>query len=197
VGRCTVPSGAARERWSAELTPSADRPFAELLAGLSERTPAPGAGSAVAWSAALAAGLLEMVASFAGSSAEAAAARATVLRAELLAAGERELHAYEPVLSAKSEDERRAALSAASETPLAIARAAAEVAELAAEVADASKPSLKGDAVAGVLLAEATTRAAARLVEINLAGVPGDARLGEVAELSGRAARARERALGD
>jgi hypothetical protein len=56
---------------------------------------------------------------------------------------------------------------------------------------------LKGDAVTAVLLAEAATRAAARLVEINLSGAPaGDPRVGEVAGLSERAARAREVALG-
>lgn len=191
--RATVPTG-DRERWS-ELKASPDRPFAELLAGLSERSPAPGAGSAVAWSGALAAGLLEMVASFAGE--QETAARGAVLRGELLDAGERELHAYEPVLAAATEGERRAALSVASDAPLAIARAAAEVAELGAEVSVRSKPALKGDAAAGVLLAEAATRAAAQLVEINLRGSPDDPRLAEVAALSERAARARKRVVGE
>jgi len=45
-------------------------------------------------------------------------------------------------------------------------------------------------------LAEAATRAAARLVEINLLDSADDSRLGEVANLAGRAAAARERALG-
>jgi formiminotetrahydrofolate cyclodeaminase len=143
----------------------------------------------------MAAGLLEMVSLFAG--ADDVAARAPVLREGLLEAGERELHAYEPVLAASTAEARREALSVASETPMAIARAAAEVAELAARVASESKPALKGDAVTAVLLAEAATRAAARLVEINLSGAPaGDPRVGEVAGLSERAARAREVALG-
>lgn len=135
-----------------------------------------------------------MVATFAG--ADDAAARAPILRAQLLDAGERELHAYEPVLGATTTEARREALSAASDTPVAIARAAAEVAELAARVASESKPALKGDAAAAVLLAEAVTRAAARLVEINLSGAPDDPRVGEVAILSERAARARESVLG-
>jgi formiminotetrahydrofolate cyclodeaminase len=142
----------------------------------------------------MAAGLLELVAAFAG--AHEAAARAPVLRAQLLEAGERELHAYEPVLEATTSEARREALSVASETPVAIARAAAEVAELAARIASESKPALKGDAAAAVLLGEAVTRAAARLVEINLSGAAGDPRLGEVASLSERAAGAREQALG-
>lgn len=123
--------------------------------------------------------------------------RATVLRAELLDAGERELHAYAPVLSARSEQERLEALSAASDVPVAIARASSEVAELGAQVVGQSKPALKGDAVAGVLLAEAAARAAARLAEINLRDVQADPRLAEVAQLSQRAADARERAVSE
>jgi len=134
-----------------------------------------------------------MVASFAGEGET--AARGAVLRGELLDAAERELHAYEPVLAAATDDARRAALSAASDAPLAIARAAAEVAELAAAMTERSKPALKGDAAAGALLAEAATRAAARLVEINLRGTPDDSRLAEAATLSERAARAREAAV--
>jgi formiminotetrahydrofolate cyclodeaminase len=157
----------------------------------------------VAWTGAIAAGLLEMVSAFADDAE--AEARAPVLREELLEAGERELRAYEPVLQAlrlpagspERERELRAALSAASEAPVAIVRAAAEVAELAARVTARSKPSLRGDAAAGVLLAEAATRAAARLVEINLRGEADDARVEEVERLSRRAANARERALSD
>ena len=127
---------------------SDERPLAELLSALSERSPAPGAGCASAWSGALAAALLEMVAAFAG--ADEAAARAPVLRARLLECGERELRSYEPVLAAlrcDRSDPIRAqrleeALSNASEAPLAIAPAATEVAELAAQVAAESKRAL-------------------------------------------------------
>jgi hypothetical protein len=49
---------------------------------------------------------------------------------------------------------------------------------------------------AGALLAEAATRAAARLVELNLAAQPDDPRVGAARELAARAAAARERALG-
>jgi hypothetical protein len=135
-----------------------------------------------------------MVAAFARD--EEAAARAPILRAQLLEAGERELRSYAPVLAARTPEARREALSAASETPLAIARAAAEVAELCAQVMAASKPALKGDAGTGVLLAEAAARAALRLVEINLKGSPNDPRLLEGARLAERAAAAREHALG-
>lgn len=127
------------------------------------------------------------------------ATRAAELRAQLLAAGERELHSYTSVLQAQrlpSDDPSRqgrirSALTEASEAPLAIARASAEVSELAAALAKAGNPSLAGDAIAGAVLGEAATRAAARLVEINL----GDQRPHELPELIGRAAAARDRAL--
>jgi formiminotetrahydrofolate cyclodeaminase len=132
-----------------------------------------------------------------------AAARAARLRVELLGAGEREISSYQPVLEASglpagdpSRKQRLdAALSQASEAPLAIARAGVEVAELAAAIARKSKPTLAGDAITAVLLAEASSRAAARLVQINLAGRDDDPRLAEVAQLLERAGAARELAL--
>lgn len=182
---------------------STSRPFGDLLESLSERTPAPGGGCATAWGAAIAAGLLEMAASFAAS--EGDASRAADLREELLSQGERELSSYAPVLEAlrlPADDPDRAAavseaLSDASEAPLAIARAAAEVAELAVAVALRGKRDLSGDAIAGALLAEAACQAAARLVELNLAARPDDRRLAELATLKLRAAGARDRALGE
>jgi formiminotetrahydrofolate cyclodeaminase len=130
-----------------------------------------------------------MVAAHAG--AAPAAGRGAALRAALLEGAERELHAYEPVLRARDAERRRAALSAASDSPLEIARAATEVAELAAATAAQSKPALRGDAVTSVLLAEAAARAAVALVEVNLAGEAGDPRLVEGAGLARRAAAAR------
>jgi formiminotetrahydrofolate cyclodeaminase len=181
---------------------SAERPLAELLSALSERSPAPGAGSAAAWAGALASALLEMTAAYAG--ADASVARAGALRAQLLESAEQELQSYEPVLAAlrlEANDPKRGpqleeALSRASDAPLAIARAATEVAELAAAVAAQSKPAVAGDAVAGVLLAEAASQTASHLIEINLRNHPRDARLAEVAEVRARAAGARARALG-
>jgi formiminotetrahydrofolate cyclodeaminase len=149
----------------------------------------------------VAAALLEMASAFAGDSN--VMQRAAVLQAELLALGERELHSYAPVLEAvrlplndpARAGRLRSALSEASETPLAIARATAEVAELGEAIARASKPAVKGDAAAAVLLAEGACQAAARLVAINLAGAGGDSRLGELARLAGRADAARGRVL--
>jgi formiminotetrahydrofolate cyclodeaminase len=142
-----------------------------------------------------------MVAAFAGD--PHAAARAKALRAELLAAGERELSSYAPVLDAarlpKSDPSRKqrldSALSEASETPLSIARASTEVAELAAAIAARGTSAVAGDAIAAAVLAEASNRAAARLVEINLAGREGDPRLAAVSGFVERASAARAAAL--
>jgi formiminotetrahydrofolate cyclodeaminase len=179
------------------VAPAAERPLAELLAAVAERSPAPGGGSAAAWCGAFAAALLEMSSGFA--EAADAVRHASVLRGRLLDAGEAELRSYEPVLSAvrlPADDPRRAerlasSLSAASEAPLEIARAAAEVAELAASVAANSKPALRGDAVAGVVLAEAAVRAAAHLIEVNLHERMEDPRRAEAAALSERTSRVR------
>jgi glutamate formiminotransferase/formiminotetrahydrofolate cyclodeaminase len=180
----------------------AQQSFGSLLVDLAAQTPAPGGGSASAWTGALAAALGEMVAGFAGD--PEAAARARALRADLVAAGERELSSYAPVLDAvrlpTSEPSRKqrldAALSEASEAPLAIARASTQVAELAQAIVARSKPSLAGDAVTAVLLAEASSRAAARLVQINLAERSEDPRLSALRELTARAGAAREATLG-
>jgi len=177
---------------------SAQQTFDSLLVDLAAQTPAPGGGCASAWAGALAAALGEMVAAFADD--PQAAARAKALRGELLAAGERELSSYAPVLDAvrlpKSDPSREQrldfALSEASETPLSIARASTEVAELAAGIAARSTSAVAGDATAAAVLAEAASRAAARLVEINLATRPDDRRLAEVRELALRATAARD-----
>jgi formiminotetrahydrofolate cyclodeaminase len=179
----------------------AELPLTHLLDALAERSPAPGAGVAAASAGALAAALLEMVAAFAGD--EAARARGPSLRLQLLQAGECDMRSYEPVLAAvrlpatdaSRERQLSEALSGACEAPLEIARAAAEVAELAVAVWAESKPAVRGDAAAAVLIAEAAARSAARLVEINLRGRAGDPRVAEVAQLSDRAGHARDQVL--
>jgi methenyltetrahydrofolate cyclohydrolase len=154
-------------------------------------------------SGALAAGLVEMSARFAVGREEMADA-AGVLREQLLELGERELHAYGPVLDALGLDagdpdrdaRLREALSDAADSPLAIARVAGSVAALAAELAQTGNTHLTGDAITGTLLAEAACCAAARLVQINLARVPSDPRLDEAVALTRQASAAREKALG-
>jgi formiminotetrahydrofolate cyclodeaminase len=137
----------------------------------------------------MAAALVEMGAAFADQPTEGAAA----LRARAAELAAAELRAYEPVLEAQraGDPERVAdALSRAADSPLDIARAAVEGAELGASVAASGKEALKGDALVGVVLAEAACRAAGQLVRINLADVPGDPRLAELSDLERRAAAA-------
>jgi methenyltetrahydrofolate cyclohydrolase len=187
------------------VTDLADRSLAELSGVLAAATPSPGGGCAAAWSCALAAALVEMAAGTAmqrgAEDAEGARrilARATELRARALRLGEDDAAAYVPVLAALRLDAGPArehavteALDRAAGPPLAIADAAAEAAELGAEAGRVAPESLAGDLTASVLLAEAACRAAVRLVELNLAGVPGDARLAAGAGLAVRAGRAR------
>jgi formiminotetrahydrofolate cyclodeaminase len=155
----------------------------ELLAEIAERTPAPGGGAAAGIGCALGAALVEMAARFAGL--EEAAERAAALGREGLALADADRTAYAPVLAAlrlPADDPGRAeallvAQSAAAEVPLGIAEAAASAATLARDVAAAGKPGLRGDALAGADLAAGAARAAARLVEINLAEVADDPRV--------------------
>ena len=188
------------------------RTFDELLADVAAATPAPGGGSAAGWACALAAGLVEMTARFTLGRSDLAdrhgrmakiAEQAVELRRRAGELAERELHAYEPVLEAlrlPTGDPARparldAALSQAAETPLEIARVAGEVATLALEAERDGPEHLRGDAVAGLLLAEGACQAAGQLVRINLAGMPRDLRLIELAELTEAAAATRAEAL--
>jgi formiminotetrahydrofolate cyclodeaminase len=128
--------------------------------------------------------------------------RMRLLREHALELAERELGSYAPVLAARrlpADDPERAtrideALTDASAAPLAIAEAASEVAELGAGIAAGSGRAVRGDALAGVLLAEAAAAAAAALVEINLAGREAD-ELARAREAATRAAAARSAAL--
>jgi methenyltetrahydrofolate cyclohydrolase len=173
-----------------------------VLERVAARTPAPGAGSSLALTCALAAALAEMTARFDRSEGAAARVdRARELRAWALQLAEIERHAYEPVLEAlridRADPEREARLAGArakaSGSPLNIARAGAEVAALAAESAGGGSPHLLGEALAAARLGAGASRAAAELVEINLRDQPEDPRLEEAAAL----ARGAEAALGE
>ncbi len=178
----------------------ADRPLGSLVEELAAPTPAPGGGSAAACVCALGAALVEMAAALEGSG---EGERMRILRAQALELAERELGSYAPVLEARrlpSDDPERpgrigVALAEASAAPLAIAEAASEVAELGAGVVPQAGPAIRGDALAGVLLAEAAAATAAALVEINLEGRPDALELARAREASARAAAARRAAL--
>jgi methenyltetrahydrofolate cyclohydrolase len=166
----------------------AERTLAALLADIAAATPAPGGGSTAAVACALAAALVEM-------SAGPPHERAAALQARALELADEDLGSYARVLEAErlpaddaTRPERvRAALSAASDTPLAIAAVGCEVAELAAEITHGARVHVEGDAATAAFLAEAATRAATRLVELNLADVPDDIRLRTAGEYASRA----------
>jgi methenyltetrahydrofolate cyclohydrolase len=137
-----------------------------FLEAVASDAPAPGGGSSSAVVAGLAAALVEMSARLAGRSDAVSAAGELRRRAMKLA--EEELSSYAPVLAARSDEERSAALVVASEPPARVAELAADVAELGLDVAASTSAAVRGDALAGVVLAEAAASAAARLVAINV-----------------------------
>jgi methenyltetrahydrofolate cyclohydrolase len=137
-----------------------------FLEAVASAAPAPGGGSSAAVAAALAAALVEMAARLAGR-ADAVEA-AGELRRRALKLAKEELTSYAPVLAARDPDTRSAALAAASEPPAQVAEVSAQVAALGLDVAQSSSTAVLGDALAGVVLAEAAASAAARLVAINV-----------------------------
>jgi formiminotetrahydrofolate cyclodeaminase len=188
----------------ARVTGLAELPLGRFLEEVAEAKPAPGGGTSAGCACALAAALVEMAARLAqGEISADGPARASGLRRRALELAERELTSYEPVLVAlrlprddpSREQRLESTLTEASEPPLAIAEAAAETAVLAAQVARASSPSVRGDALTGAVLAEAACAAAAALVEINLSQRAGDAAVDRARAARRRANEARARAL--
>jgi formiminotetrahydrofolate cyclodeaminase len=189
----------------------ADLTLRDVLDAVAAQRPAPGGGCSAAWAGAFGAGLVEMSASFtlarpkyAGVHSRMGDVRreAKTLRRRLLELAEADAAAYEPVLAALRMPERHPlrerrleeARSNAAAVPLETAEASAAIAGLAAEVARVGNEHLTGDAITGALLAEAACRAAARLVEINLAG-RDDPRQARVTDAVRRAGAAREEAM--
>jgi methenyltetrahydrofolate cyclohydrolase len=184
-------------------------PLGEVLGHIASEVPSPAGGSAAAIAVALGAGLTAMCARNSRdvwSEARGATAQAETLRARIEPLAQADAAAYEGALAAFRlpdllEPEVRnatlgVALERAAAIPLAIAEVGADVADLAASLAEHGNPEVRGDAVAGALLAEAGTRAAAHLVRINLGAAPDDARVTRAAAIADAAARSAQRALG-
>jgi formiminotetrahydrofolate cyclodeaminase len=169
-----------------------------FLEEVAAKTSAPGGGAVAAVTVALAAALAEMVAQFSGKQwdgAEDAALRARELRTRAAPLAQADAEAYQAVIAARGGPGYEEALSRAADVPLAIVQAAADVGELAAELAASGNPNLRGDAATAALLAEAAARSAANLVDINLADREGDERIGRAHELASATAAAAKRAL--
>ena len=173
------------------MTSILELPVRGFLDQLAARTPTPGGGGAAAVTGAMAAGLVAMAARFSAKQlpeADDLADQADKLRLMAAQLADMDARAYTAVLDVfrrhGDADQRREALLAAAMVPLEIAAIGARVARLGLQVAEAGNPNLRGDAVTGAVLAAASARSAASLVDINV-------RLGGLdPELSGRAARA-------
>jgi formiminotetrahydrofolate cyclodeaminase len=157
-----------------------------LLDHFAQSTRGPGVGSAAAFVTAVAAALVAKAARTSGPTwddAAAVAAQADALRARAAPLAQADADNYAAALEQLDSprhphSERRdfllgRALEAAATVPRLIAEVAADVAELAAFVAERGSLDLRADSVGAAILAEASARAAVHLVEINLA-VGGD-----------------------
>jgi formiminotetrahydrofolate cyclodeaminase len=185
-----------------------DQRLTELLDDIASETPAPGGGAVAGVVVAMAAGLVAMAARFSEKHWEDAAdvvERAEALRRRCAPLAPADAQAYEEVLTAfrlpkdLEPEVRNAAighaLARAAEIPLEIAKEASEVAVLGALVAAHGNPNLRGDAIAGAVLAEAGARVAANLVEINLGTTQRDERIARAREHVAAASAAVERAF--
>ena len=156
-----------------------DEPVRGFLDQLAARTPTPGGGGAAAVTGAMAAGLVAMAARFSATRLPGAgelADRADALRRRLAQLADMDAQAYAAVLEAlrlpreasQREVQRQEALLGAALVPLEIAGIGAQVAVMAARLAETGNPNLRGDAVTGAVLAAASARSAACLVDINV-----------------------------
>ena len=143
------------------------QPLGGFLDLVASREPAPGGGATAAVAVALAAALTAMAARFSTehlADADTLAGRADGLREEVVLLARADAAAYGRVLDAyrtprDAEGTRcreiRDALTEAADVPLSIAGIGAEVAGLAARLAEEGNPNLRGDAVAATVLAGA------------------------------------------
>jgi methenyltetrahydrofolate cyclohydrolase len=166
-----------------------DLPLREFLDRLAAEEPSPAGGSAAALGVAMGAALIAKVAKASKGWPEAGAvvAQAERLRRRTAPLAQSDADVYEEALAAlhlpeQLEPEVRdmaigQVLARAAEIPLVIAEAGADVACLAAEVAEKGAPERRGDAIAAALIGEAAARAAANLVAINLTVTPEDERV--------------------
>ena len=166
-------------------------PLGGFLAAFADGTAAPGGGCGAATAVAIGAGLCAMAARLSArqlTADEAAelAGGAAALQAGAAALIQADSSSYQAVLAARrpadvaaeasQADRLAAALSGAADIPMQVLGFAAQVARLAGRLAADGNPNLRGDALTGLFLAEAGARAAAMLVDINLAGAPDDDR---------------------
>ena len=175
-----------------------------LLEELAAPREVPGAGSALAVALATAAAVVQMAARLSPDSwtdAAGVAAQAESLRERAAALVDEDADAYRKALEARAAaDEKQKpeqrdwslgrVTAAAAEPPLALARLAADLADLCAAAGPRVEPRVHADVAAAAALAAAVARGARELVAANLTALPGDVRVEEAERLALAAAEA-------
>jgi formiminotetrahydrofolate cyclodeaminase len=167
-----------------------DEPIGALLDELARESRVPGAGSVSAVVVSMAAAIVAMAAR--GSTeiwkeARGAVAQAEALRRRVAPLADADARALGDAIALLEPDEREGprgrdfelglALANAADVPLSIVQVATDVAALAKAVAEHGRLELRPDAVGAAFLAHGAARAAAHLVEINLATTEEDVRV--------------------
>jgi methenyltetrahydrofolate cyclohydrolase len=172
-----------------------------LLEELAAPGEAPGSGSALAVALAAGAATVQMAARLSAESWEDAsgvAAQAESIRERAAALADEDAEVYRQALEARAaqaddKQERRdwalgRATAAAAEPPLALARLAADLAELCRAAAGRVEPRVQADVVAAAALAAGVAHGARELVAVNLTALPDDPRVAEADRLAADAA---------
>ena len=181
----------------------------EFLGRIAAGEQAPGGGSGAAYTVAVAAGLVAMVARCsrdAWGDARGVAAQALSIQERVAPLASVDARAWEEANEAlrkaaqgttsADEGDLERKLEEAAAVPLEIAQLGADVAELAVIAADRCDGEFRADAAAAAALAAGGSRAAAHLVRINLAVRDDDPRLARARASEQAASAAAERILG-
>ena len=172
-----------------------------LLEELAAPREVPGAGSALAVALAAAAAVVQMAARLSPDSwvdAAGVAAQADALRERAAHLVDEDAEAYRRALEARAAADEKARpeqrdwslgqiTAAAAEPPLALARLAADLAELCTAAGARVEPRVHADVAAAAALAAAVAGGARELVAVNLTALPGDVRIEEADRLAAAA----------
>jgi methenyltetrahydrofolate cyclohydrolase len=179
----------------------ADLPVPALLEELAAPRRVPAAGSALAAALAAAAAVVQMAARVSAETwpeAGGIAAQAESLRERATTLIDADADAYRKALELRAKPAEDASpqrrdfalgqvTAAAAEPPLALARLAADLADLCRETAARGAPAVQADVAAAAALAVGVARGARELVAVNLTALPGDPRVAEAAALAAAA----------
>jgi formiminotetrahydrofolate cyclodeaminase len=178
-----------------------DLTLAEWLDELAHSRGVPGGGSALGFAVATGAAVLEMAARVSGTAG--LVAQAETLRARTAPLAQLDADTFDEALVVRDGTEALRpeqrdwelgrAFARAAEPPLEIARAGADVAELAAKLAEAGNPRVQADALAAAALGAAAARGAVALVAVNLTAVGDDPRVAEAERYAAAAERSASR----